>query len=433
MKQMLGSGMKSELSKIKLLYVTRESYPTARPDVLTLFGKYLPRLGVCSDIVAVSEREGRASVQDWPGGRALVVPRYGNRFMNQLRAIRHDLRHLATLKSEAYDAVVVRDKILSALMALTLRGGARIPIFYWMSYPMPEADIIRARLQGRRLGWARWFFTLLRGHVTGWLLYRWVLPRVDHVFVQSQRMLEELTGRGVPPARMTPVPMGVDLEMLEKQAGAVSCDPRLTGKRVLLYLGALEKPRRLDFLLEMLSLIQKRFPDAILVLVGDASERMDREWLLQRSEELGVKDSVIITGWLSMTEAWAYVLAAEIGFSPIPPGFLYDVSSPTKVVEYLALGLPAIANDIPDQKQVLEGSGAGICLPYNVEAFAQAACGLLDDDERRSAMGRRGPAYIESFRNYAALSATVSDRLVQVIGESSSDKLGRASVCNAGK
>jgi hypothetical protein len=37
-------------------------------------------------------------------------------------------------------------------------------------------------------------------------------------------------------------------------------------------------------------------------------------------------------------------------------------ASPTKLVEYMALGKAVVANDHPDQRMVLEQSGAGICV-----------------------------------------------------------------------
>ena len=59
---------------------------------------------------------------------------------------------------------------------------------------------------------------------------------------------------------------------------------------------------------------------------------------------------VLLTGWLPQPAALGYAVRAEVGLSPIPRGTLFDVSSPTKLVEYLALGIPGVANDIPDQQ-----------------------------------------------------------------------------------
>ena len=52
-------------------------------------------------------------------------------------------------------------------------------------------------------------------------------------------------------------------------------DERLQGKRVLVYLGTLERTRHIERLFEMMALLRTRVPDARLVLVGDAEEAAD--------------------------------------------------------------------------------------------------------------------------------------------------------------
>jgi hypothetical protein len=60
------------MKSIRLLYVVEEPWPTYRADVVSLFGKYLPRHGIASDIV--TERDGAvpAAGGAWPGGEALL-------------------------------------------------------------------------------------------------------------------------------------------------------------------------------------------------------------------------------------------------------------------------------------------------------------------------------------------------------------------------
>lgn len=57
-------------TKIRLLYLTAENWPTFRADVAVLFGKYLPRVGVNADLVACRERDRARS--GWGGGAAFL-------------------------------------------------------------------------------------------------------------------------------------------------------------------------------------------------------------------------------------------------------------------------------------------------------------------------------------------------------------------------
>lgn len=161
---------------------------------------------------------------------------------------------------------------------------------------------------------------------------------------------------------MTPVPMGVDLETASPENIVRADDPRLHGKRVVAYLGTLDPQRRIEVLLKMLALIARCYPTCVCYSSATPSAA-HRAWLKAEVERLDIADYVIWTGWLPASEGWSYIRTAEIGLSPFPRGFLLDSASPTKAVEYMALSLPVIANDSPDQAQVIEESGAGLCVP----------------------------------------------------------------------
>lgn len=400
---------------MRLLFITAESCPTFRPDVTVLFGKYLPRLGVESDVVA--EREaGRSAADAWGGGRALLCSGEGARALQHIRKLAHNLWQLIKFHPSHYDAVQVRDLPVIAAFGLLLARLKGRQFFYWMSFPIPEAHVHRAHARGPKAG-LRYWFPLLQGHLGKWLLYRFVLFRADHVFVQTQTMLDNLVSRGVAAHRMTPVPMGVDVEAARPEAISVIGDPLLADKRVLVYLGTLDRARQIDVLFEMLAIVEKSIPNIHLVLVGDTEDPQYRVWLKQRAEETGVSGRVSWTGWLPTAQGWKYVRRAEVGLSPIPRGPLLDVGSPTKAIEYLALGVPVVGNDNPDQAWVLQESGAGRCVPYTPEGFARAVLELLNlHPDERAAIADGGKRFVRKHRDYAALARMVAARYQNLLG-----------------
>lgn len=388
-----------------LLFITRETHPSHRADIAVLFGKYLPRLGVTSDLVA--QREGDATAP-WGGGRALVGRRSRMRALNVVLAFLHALRMLARGRSN-YDAIQVRDNSLVALVALMVARRWGVPLYYWMSFPVVESSLELAAEGPRRIGWVRYLYALAKGHLGSLILYRLVMPNADHVFVQSDRMAEDMAARGMNPKKRTVVPMGVDLESAAPERIAPADDPRLSGRRVVIYLGTLDRARRIDLLFEMIAIVRQQMPDILLVLAGDTADAGHRAWLEERMRALGVEDQVLWTGWLPMQEAWRYVRAAEVGLSPIPRGHLLDCGSPTKAIEYMALGLPVLANDQPDQACVLAESGAGICVPLTPEDFANALLEMLNSPERLAVWQRAGRPYVEARRSYQVISAELAN------------------------
>lgn len=398
------------MTQSRLLFLIADDFPTHRPDVTVLFGKELPRHGIRSDVVAQCRSGFDPAEALWPGGRAVLCHRTGRRTRDQLAAFAHDIRALWRTTPAEYDAIQVRDKVFAGVAGLLRARQLRLPFFFWMSFPIAEGFIELANRKGFSLGPARWAFLIIKGYVGRFLLYRYLLPRCNHVFAQSEHMVDMLSAKGIPRDRLSAVPMGVDLERLS--AGhqiPTSIATRLAGKRVIAYQGSLDRVRRIDLLLEALSMVRRAVPQACLLLVGDAAMPDDRVWLEARARELGVADAVVWTGWVSTAEVWTLLRHADLGVSFIPRGELYDCASPTKVVEYIALGLPVVANDLPDQKTLLEESGAGLCVASEVAPFARAIVRLLRSPELAATLRVNGPPYIAQHRSYASLARQVAD------------------------
>jgi len=400
---------------MRLLFATIEPCPTFRPDVATLFGKFLPRLGVTSDLVT-ERAPGVAGEASWGGGEALLISSRGSRPRRSAEKFAHYALTLLRADRAKYQAIQVRDMPLVALLGLLAARLKRLPFFYWMSFPAPEGQLMLARERGLSAGLIRFLFPLLwRGWMHLFLLYRIVLPRADHVFVQSDRMREDLVGKGIARQKLTPVVMGVDLEVSVPEAIAPVDDARLKGKRVLVYLGTLARGRRIEVLFDMLKILRQQFPDVLLLLVGEAEDEVQAKRLRKLAHEAGVADATLWTGWLPIQEAWRYVRVAEVGLAPHPRGALFDSGSPTKVVEYLALGIPVVASDNPDQERLLREGGGGLCVPHTARDFAQAVSRLLVDEPLRRAMASSGQAHVRASRDYQALAKLVADKYAELL------------------
>ena len=394
---------------IRLLFLTAETYPTFRVDVNVLFGKVLPQYGIQSDLVT-GKTPGETNAEAWEGGETYLCDVSTSSSKKHIQTFIHGIKHLVKADTSRYQAIQVRDMPLLATVGLIVARLKGLKFFYWMSYPMPEAQILLAGDRGWSEGLIKFIYPWLSGRVGRFLLYKIVIPRADHIFVQSDQMKEDLVKRGTHPQKMTPVPMGVDTETLQNIDIHPTDDSRLDGKRVLVYLGILEYARKINILFEALAIVKQQIPNILLVLVGDTYHDADREWLKSKADEAGVNDQLVWTGWLPMHEGWRYVRAAELGLSPIPRGFLLDCGSPTKVPEYLALGVPVVCNDNPDQEQVINKSGAGLCVPYSAENFANAIIKMLNlDKAEKNKMQIQGKDYVDHFRSYRKIGDNVAN------------------------
>jgi glycosyltransferase involved in cell wall biosynthesis len=390
---------------LSIAFIVRDPLPPLRADVLTLFGIEMPRHGIHTELVG---QGGAAGGAPWQAGGMHIVGSLRSRFASVFSPLWDALGLLRAARRARPDCIQVRDKIASALLAWLAARMLGVPFVYWMSFPIVEGyEARRDALAGAGRG-ALWLAHALRAWAARLVAYRLVLPAADHVFVQSAAMGDWLAGRGVARARMTAVPMGVDAALLERGAVNPSTDPRLDGRRVVLYLGRVAQSRRSDFLLDVAERLRTQLPASLLVIVGDAPSSDEMAWMRDAIAARSLDGHVLLTGWLPQHLALGYAVRAEVGLSPIPRGVLFDVSSPTKLVEYLALGIPGVANDIPDQALVIEQSGAGLCVPMRAEAFAEATLRLLGDPLLAAACAARGPPWVRAHRTYDILARDVA-------------------------
>ena len=104
---------------------------------------------------------------------------------------------------------------------------------------------------------------------------------------------------------------------------------------------------------------QAPVPTARLYVVGRGDDPEDETFLESEAARLGLQSSVVFVGQLPQAQALRYVREADVCVSPFYPTPVLRSTSPTKLVEYMAMGKAVVANDHPEQKRVIEESGAG--------------------------------------------------------------------------
>ena len=385
---------------MRMLYIVEDRFPPFRADVVELFAKQMPARGHQINWLMQrgSDVSSLSSPTNWIGNTVYLMPRSGQkgllgRILNNLQSMLGDFMILPLAFKGQYDVIQVRDKFFTCLIAwLAARlTGARF--IYWMSYPFSESKLYEAYnglVPYRHLVW-------LKGVIIGSLLYRVILPLADHVFVQSERMKEDVAKKGIPSIKMTPVPMGIRTDQVGSAEDAIAPNTRAP---VLLYLGTLIQLRQLEMLVRVLQRVRLRYPATRLIYVGDGELPSDRQAVEEEASRLGLSTAVTITGFLPMEQAWELVKCADICFSPFYPVPVLLSTSPTKLIEYMAMAKCIVANEHPEQCQIMKASGIGHCIPWGEQFFADEICDLLDDPERARMMAAKGPEWVQTHRTY---------------------------------
>ena len=397
---------------VKVLFTTPEPHPTFRSEVKVLFGKVLPRLGIRCDLLGVTEGPADQA-PPWGGGDALLRGTHGRG-----SALRAELAQMFSLFRllRSYDVLVVRDKPVLGVVGLLAARWCGVPYACWISFPLPEAYLRLARQKEESTGRLHRIYAWLRGQLGYLGLYRLQVRHADWVFAQSDKMIELLRPKGLDHARVSAVPMGADFEALPEARRDLSPPPDLQGRRIAVYLGTLDRYRHPEMMIDMALIVARRYPDFLMLIIGDADDPRQKGWLQGYVDARQAGHVVKLTGRLPQAEGMALAVHAEVGLSPFPRSELTEDASPTKAVEYLALGMPVIGNDQPDQALVIERSGGGWCVPLTPEGFAAAVIECLDDPERARRMAADGQVYVREHRSYEHLGAQVAERLRDLAG-----------------
>lgn len=401
---------------IKLLYISSDKFPPFRVDVAILFGRKMTSLGHNIDWLLQSEEDlASGTMEKWWGGTVYVGSTdnrnsvFGKVF-KILKDLRNDLRMINLARNYDYDFIQVKDKFISAIIAIFVARINNSKFVYWLSYPFPEAYLYRYSE-----GVARFpLLNLIRGTFFKWLLYKYILVKADHVFVQSEQMKNDIINEGINKTKLTAVPMGVEIS-------SVPFDPSMTNtdnnSMNVVYLGTLTRVRKMDFLIRAFAETINIIPQAKLYLVGSGDYDTDIEFLKDEVEKNGLVGSVVFTGFLPMEQAWDYVKKADVCVSPFYPTPILNSTSPTKLIEYMAMGKAVVANDHPEQSLVISESKAGICVPYDEKIFGLAIADLLQDKVRAKEMGKRGRQYAVENRSYDVIAENLELSYQSILAE----------------
>lgn len=405
-------------NKLRFTFLAADPFPPLRPDVINLFGKELAGRGHHIAWILTSKDPALPHYHpSWPYGPVAVGGRCAGsgtltNLWNRWLDFRNDLCLASELRSQNFDFVQLKDKFLAAIPTLLQARWNKLPFIYWLSFPYPEEAL---HLANERCGFAR-FTQLIRYRLFRFVLYSCVLPRATHVFVQSSRMKDSLVKEGIDPDRITPVPMGVSLA--DVPAIPKNSERSTVGRQKpyrLVYLGTLSRLRNLGFLLRVLKLVHRHVPETTLLFVGGGNCQEDERALEREAEVLELTRHITITGQLPRADAWRHVQESDICLSYIPRTPVLDVGSPTKLIEYMALNKVIVANDHPEQREILSQSQAGSCVETTETAFADRIVWLFAHPDEAQAMAARGHSYVKQYRDYTVIADRLEHEYIRIL------------------
>ena len=175
-------------------------------------------------------------------------------------------------------------------------------------------------------------------------------------------------------------------------AGAVRIDP---ARPRLLYVGALEPKKGVDYLLQALRAIDGLLGDWRLEVIGDGPSRLTLE---QQAERLGIAGRVDFRGALPFEDVAEAYKAAVLCLCPsiIGPGGRME-GIPNVVIEALANRRPVVSTNISGIPELIVHGEHGLLVPErDVDALGKAILQVFAKPAEAAAMAERGRAKVEA-------------------------------------
>lgn len=171
--------------------------------------------------------------------------------------------------------------------------------------------------------------------------------------------------------------------------------------RAVLSLGRLTAKKGLDILVEAFGRIASRFPDTVLVLAGP--DDGESPALRRQAAELGIAERVFFTGMLLGEDKLAALEAADVWALPS-----HTENFGIAVVEAMAAGVAVVVSPAVNLSPDIAASNAGLVVPAEPGAFAAEISELLDDAERRRALGESGRLFSRAY-DWSEVAARLED------------------------
>ncbi len=233
---------------------------------------------------------------------------------------------------------------------------------------------------------------VLRGYfgAVGSLVFRAIetaLARAsDRLIAVSPEVRDELVGLRVAPVeKFDVIRLGIELEPRVHFDGDRTEVRRRVGipadKYVVGWFGRMTAVKRTEDLLTMLTGLRERGIDALLLLVGDGT---DRAALEQRAHDLGIARSCVFLGYQEDVAPW-YAICDAVVLTSASEG------TPVTIIEALAAGRPVVSTRVGGVPDVVDEGETGFLVRRgDTHAMAERLELLARNPERAQEMGETG-------------------------------------------
>jgi phosphatidylinositol alpha-1,6-mannosyltransferase len=228
-------------------------------------------------------------------------------------------------------------------------------------------------------------------------VYAWALRRADRLYAVSTYTADALRGLVGPDGpEIALLRNGVDLDRFHPDVDCTAVRDRhdLGSAPTIVTVGRLVPRKGQDMLIAALPAVRAAVPGTRLLIVGTGRDQRRLQRLARRRRVEGV----VFVGRVPWAELPAYYRAGTVFSHPNRSrwGGLEQEGFGVVFLEAQACGVPVVAGRSGGSREALVDGQTGVLVDgRDREAIAAALIGLLNDEDRRRAMGAAARAWVE--------------------------------------
>jgi glycosyltransferase involved in cell wall biosynthesis len=211
----------------------------------------------------------------------------------------------------------------------------------------------------------------------------------DHVIASNHIWQKRLQGRSVAESKVTTI-----LNFPDTQVFRLKGRNRNDGKFILLYPGTLNYHQGLDIAIRAFSGVKDVVPKAEFHIYGSGDQS---EFLKSLVGELGLESRVFFKGSLAVEQMVRVIENADLGIVPKRKNGFGNEAFSTKILEFMAMGVPVIVPDTDIDMYYFDDSVAKFFRANEEKSLAEAMLLLIENPEVREKLIRNASAFVKKY------------------------------------
>jgi glycosyltransferase involved in cell wall biosynthesis len=153
------------------------------------------------------------------------------------------------------------------------------------------------------------------------------------------------------------------------------------------YAGVISNERAFVTMVEAVQILKTNYPTIKLHLFGRSNLLNMNEFTNAES----LKENIVFYGYTDQATAFEKAKNSFAGLALLKPVGDYSESYPSKIFDYMALGLPVITSDFELYRAVIEDNHCGFCQsPFDAPKLAETMRWLIENSKKTKQMGENG-------------------------------------------